>query len=158
MTDDIDFKRQRFPYCIVWSPLPLITALLPCIGHTGICTSEGVIHDFAGSYSVSVDDMAFGNPTKYVPLGPVSPAWDEHVEAGDKRFRKEVHDLCRNNCHSHVAYVLNQSRYKGGGWNMVSVWWLCLTQGRHIGLRGFVQTYLSFALLFLFVYVLRCLI
>jgi hypothetical protein len=33
----IDIKRSRFPYCIVWTPLPLISWIIPVIGHTGIC-------------------------------------------------------------------------------------------------------------------------
>ena len=33
----IDIKRNRFPYCIVWTPLPYISWFLPFIGHTGIC-------------------------------------------------------------------------------------------------------------------------
>ncbi len=34
----IDIRRNRFPYCIVWTPLPCISWILPFIGHTGICT------------------------------------------------------------------------------------------------------------------------
>ena len=34
----IDFERNRFPFCIVWTPLPLISWVIPIIGHTGICT------------------------------------------------------------------------------------------------------------------------
>jgi hypothetical protein len=34
----LDIKRNRFPFCIVWTPLPLISWFLPIIGHTGICT------------------------------------------------------------------------------------------------------------------------
>lgn len=33
-----DVERNRYPYCIVWTPLPLISWFLPMIGHTGICT------------------------------------------------------------------------------------------------------------------------
>lgn len=33
----IDTKNQRYPYCIVWTPLPCISWFLPFIGHTGIC-------------------------------------------------------------------------------------------------------------------------
>ena len=33
----IDIKRNRYPYCIVWTPLPCISWFLPFIGHTGIC-------------------------------------------------------------------------------------------------------------------------
>ena len=34
---NIDVKRNRYPYCIVWTPLPIISYLIPIIGHTGIC-------------------------------------------------------------------------------------------------------------------------
>lgn len=34
----IDIKNQRYPFCIVWTPLPLISWFIPLIGHTGICT------------------------------------------------------------------------------------------------------------------------
>ncbi len=34
----LDPKYHRFPYCIVWTPLPLISWILPIIGHAGICT------------------------------------------------------------------------------------------------------------------------
>ncbi len=37
LRNKIDIVRQRFPYCIVWTPLPLISWFLPFIGHTGIC-------------------------------------------------------------------------------------------------------------------------
>jgi len=33
----IDIKNNRYPYCIVWTPLPCISWFLPFIGHTGIC-------------------------------------------------------------------------------------------------------------------------
>ena len=43
----------RFP---VWSPLPPITWILPFIGHTGICTEDGIIYDFAGPYTIGKVD------------------------------------------------------------------------------------------------------
>ena len=58
-TKKIDIKNDRYPYCIVWTPIPLITYLIPSIGHTGICTSSGIIHDFAGSYTISIDNFSF---------------------------------------------------------------------------------------------------
>lgn len=61
----IDAEKARFPYCIVWTPLPLITWFLPFIGHTGIAMSDGVIHDFAGPFTITVDDLAFGETHKY---------------------------------------------------------------------------------------------
>lgn len=35
---EIDSKKQRYPFCIVWTTLPLISHLFPIIGHTGICS------------------------------------------------------------------------------------------------------------------------
>ena len=37
---------ERYPYCIVWTPIPVLTWLLPMVGHMGICKSNGVIYDF----------------------------------------------------------------------------------------------------------------
>ena len=34
----INTNNHRYPYCIVWTHLPMITSILPVIGHTGICT------------------------------------------------------------------------------------------------------------------------
>ncbi|KTG04358.1 hypothetical protein cypCar_00049693 [Cyprinus carpio] len=62
--EKIDKEMSRYPYCIVWTPIPVLTWFLPFIGHMGICTSAGVIRDFAGPYFVSEDNMAFGKPTK----------------------------------------------------------------------------------------------
>lgn len=47
-------ERDHFPLCIVWTPLPLLTWLVPVIGHLGIVKSDGEIHDFAGPYHVNV--------------------------------------------------------------------------------------------------------
>jgi hypothetical protein len=64
----VDVARSRFPYAIVWTPLPLITWFLPFIGHMGICDSRGVIYDFAGPYTIGIDQMAFAKPTRCVQM------------------------------------------------------------------------------------------
>jgi hypothetical protein len=43
----IDVRRSRYPYSIIWGPLPCITWILPFIGHLGIADSQGRVHDFA---------------------------------------------------------------------------------------------------------------
>ena len=147
----INLKSSHFPYCIVWTPIPLITYLFPSIGHSGIGNSAGIIHDFAGSFFVSVDDFAFGKPTKYVKLKLSQQEeleWDRAIEKGDNRFNMEEHNLFTKNCHSHVAYILNQINYKGrNNYNMVSVWWLLCTRGRYVSFCGFIRTYLGFLII-----------
>ncbi|CAG9320368.1 unnamed protein product [Blepharisma stoltei] len=143
-------EDKKFPYCLVWTPLPLITVILPFIGHLGICTSEGEIHDFAGSYTVNVDKMAFGAPTKYAKLDFANKdIWNGAIFEGDKRFKEEAHNLCCNNCHSHVAYVLNQAGYKGTQWNMFKVFCLISLKGQYVGFKGFAKTYAGFAIMIL---------
>ncbi|VDM69881.1 unnamed protein product [Strongylus vulgaris] len=84
--EEIDVQRHRFPFCIVWTPLPLITWIFPLIGHMGIATSKGIIRDFSGSYCVSEDDMGFDWPTMYWKLSPASV--DGGAEMYDRAIRE----------------------------------------------------------------------
>lgn len=58
--------------------------------------SDGKIHDFAGSEYVSVDDMAFGEPYKYIPLDPNHKEkinWDKSVLLSDYKYNQEEHNI-----------------------------------------------------------------
>ncbi|XP_033083491.1 transmembrane protein 222 isoform X1 [Trachypithecus francoisi] len=182
----MDVERSRFPYCVVWTPIPVLTWFFPIIGHMGICTSTGVIRDFAGPYFVSEDNMAFGKPAKYWKLDPAQVyasgpnAWDtavhdaseeyKHRMVGgpgrhqhspgrdqggnslaarpDQPFRCLQHNLCCDNCHSHVALALNLMRYNNStNWNMVTLCFFCLLYGKYVSVGAFVKTWLPFTLL-----------
>lgn len=147
---DVDTDRQRFPHAVVWTPLPLLSWLFPLIGHTGICTTEGVINDFAGPYTVTVDNMAFGDPTKYwqLDLSKVGDVeWDEAVTKASQEYRNRMHNLCCDNCHSHVAYAMNLMKYDGkSNWNMVHIAIYLLIYGKYTGFGGFLKTWLPFIL------------
>lgn len=112
-------QRPEMAYAIVWSPLPPITWIFPFIGHTGISTSTGVVSDFRGPYYVGTDGkMAFGNPTRYIPLismkqpnvnssAEIQRQWDEAIQVANMEYDTRNHNICCDNCHSHVAYALN---------------------------------------------------
>ena len=144
----LDMKKQRYPYCIVWTTLPCITWFIPSIGHVGICTSKGIIHDFAGPYYVSVDNMAFGNPTKYVLLDLDGREFDEYdgaIEGGTHDYNEQCYSFCFNNCHSYVARCLNILKYKGKtNYTMIHVWWMFCIKGKFLNCAKFIQTYLGF--------------
>lgn len=53
---EIDFTLHRYPFCLIWTPIPLITYLLPFVGHMGIATSNGIIRDFAGEFKALLDE------------------------------------------------------------------------------------------------------
>lgn len=149
---EIDAKNDRYPYCIVWTPIPFLTWFFPFIGHMGICTSSGVIRDFAGSYYVSEDNMGFGRPTKYWQLDSSSvqggaTAWDRAVADAADVYKTRVHNLCCDNCHSMVALALNDMRYDGKtSWNMVNVAFLTLVYGRYVSFSAWLKTWLPFLL------------
>lgn len=160
--NEINTDKNRYPYCIVWTPLPLITWILPCIGHIGICTGEGIIHDFAGPYYVSIDDMAFGNPTKYVQLNLTEKEkkrYDLCIDNGTRDYTRQNYSFCCNNCHSFVAHCLNLLKYKDyGNYNMVSVWWMITLKGKYISTGKFLQSYCGFFIFVLFILFIRYLI
>ncbi len=94
----IDSENKRFPFCIIWTPLPVISWILPFIGHMGIATSTGIIRDFAGPYYVSENDMAFGWPTRYwqLDLSKVGAssnrkdAWDRAVADASDEYKTRM--------------------------------------------------------------------
>ena len=159
----IDNINQRYPYCIVWTILPCVSWFMPSIGHVGICNSQGIIHDFAGPHYVSIDDMAFGNPTKFVILELSQKEFNEYdkaVELGRQYYNKLDYNFCTNNCHSFVANVLNRLKYKGRtNYNMVDVWWLCSTKSKYITWGDLFKTYSGFIIImiifFIFYFILK---
>ncbi|NXM14884.1 TM222 protein, partial [Ploceus nigricollis] len=149
-----DAERGRFPHCVPSSRVPVPRRwLFPIIGHMGICTSAGVIRDFAGPYFVSEDNMAFGKPVKYWKLDPskvcaTGPnAWDTAVHDASEEYKHRMHNLCCDNCHSHVALALNLMRYDNStSWNMVKLCFFTLLYGKYVSIGGFVKTWLPFVL------------
>ncbi|XP_066531876.1 transmembrane protein 222 isoform X1 [Hoplias malabaricus] len=152
--EKINPNTSRYPHCIVWTPIPVLSWLFPFIGHMGICTSNGVIRDFAGPYFVSEDKMAFGRPTKYWMLdvskvyASGSNVWDTAVHNASEEYKHRMHNLCCDNCHSHVAMALNLMRYDNRtSWNMVNLCLLALIHGKHVSFAGFLKTWLPFLIL-----------
>ena len=144
----LNIKKQRYPYCIVWTPIPCFTWVFPSIGHVGICNSKGIIYDFASPYYVSIDNMAFGNPTKYVLLdfdGREFDKYDQSIEEGAQDYNDKNYSFCFNNCHSYVARCLNKLKYKGRtNYTMINIWWILLIKGKYISMNTFWQTYIGF--------------
>lgn len=58
------------------------------------------------------------------------------------------HNLCCDNCHSHVSMALNEMRYEGGtNWNMIKTCLLFAWKSRYVGVMGFLQQWLPFLML-----------
>lgn len=152
----INIKRDKYPFCIVWTPIPVLTWLFPFIGHMGIAMSNGVIRDFAGPYFVSEDNMAFGRPTRYLKLDvnniPNGTAldWDECITKASVVYSTRMHNLLCDNCHSHVGMALSLMRYEGKtNWNMIrlAIWmFFC---GKYVSIPRALKTWLPFIIILL---------
>ncbi|CAO2171208.1 unnamed protein product [Urochloa humidicola] len=166
---EIDPKKARFPCCIVWTPLPVVSWLAPYIGHVGICQEDGAILDFAGSNLVSVDNFAYGSVARYLQLDrnkccfPVNLAahvcgksynhsevgaaisWDDALQSGMRRFQHKFYNLFTCNCHSFVANCLNRIAYKGSmEWNVLNVAALVWFHGQWVDKMSVVRSFLPF--------------
>ncbi|KMT09492.1 hypothetical protein BVRB_6g129620 [Beta vulgaris subsp. vulgaris] len=169
----IDPKRDRFPFCVVWTPLPVLSWLIPFIGHIGICREDGVILDFAGPNFVCVDNFAFGAVTRYLQIdaklcralsclvscrngdqlnqngmeGNIY-TWDDALRKSTQEFQHHSYSLLTCNCHSFVANNLNHLGFSGGRWNVVSLAVLILFKGRWVDKGSIVKSYLPFLIVF----------
>ncbi|KRX01385.1 hypothetical protein PPERSA_01288 [Pseudocohnilembus persalinus] len=145
--DDIE-QNKLYPHSIVWTALPCITCMCPCIGHTGIADQEGIIYDFAGPYYIGKGNLAFGQPLKYVKLDKNkmdSQNYDNSVMEANQSYVKQVHNLCFNNCHSHVARALNNMKYNNkSDWTMVSVCMFVFFCGKFVDFKSVLKVYIPF--------------
>ncbi|CAA7395216.1 unnamed protein product [Spirodela intermedia] len=154
----IDSGRARFPCCIVWTPLPFISWLIPFIGHVGICREDGVILDFAGPNFVSVDNFAFGAVARYLPLdrSKVAPgeeggsSWDDALRKSTREFQHRSYNLFTCNCHSFVANSLNHLSYGGReDWNLVNLAAWIFLGGRWVDRGALLRSLSPFPVLLL---------
>ncbi|KAI5581438.1 hypothetical protein POPTR_007G017900v4 [Populus trichocarpa] len=165
----IDPRKARFPHCIVWTPLPVISWLIPFIGHVGICREDGVILDFAGPNFVCVDNFTFGAVARYIQInkdkdcsmsllptvfnngdqyedepGTDALAWDDAIRKGTQEFQHHSYSLFTCNCHSFVANNLNRLGFHSGGWNVVNLATLIFLKGRWVSTGAMVRSFLPF--------------
>jgi hypothetical protein len=118
---------------------------------------SGIIHDFAGPYHIGVGQMAFGSPTRYLQYDPEKcekKTWDEGVESGCGEYANHNHNICFDNCHSHVAQCLDDMRYGGSSsYNMFKLGVAMFFFGKFTDGWGVVKTFLPFTIiLFMILY------
>ncbi|XP_042481226.1 protein REVERSION-TO-ETHYLENE SENSITIVITY1-like isoform X2 [Macadamia integrifolia] len=168
---EVDPKKSKFPCCIVWTPLPVVSWLAPYIGHVGICREDGAILDFAGSYLLNIDNFAYGAVARYLRLdraqccfpphlaghkckngymhaeNGTAVSWDDALSSSMRNFEHKSYNLFTCNCHSFVANCLNRLSYHGSlGWNMVNVVVLILWKGQWVDAMSVVRSFFPFTL------------
>mmetsp|Transcript_5685 Transcript_5685/g.7111 ORF Transcript_5685/g.7111 Transcript_5685/m.7111 type:complete len:188 (-) Transcript_5685:117-680(-) len=135
----METAREDLAFTILWSPLPGITWFIPFIGHMGIANSAGIASDFQGPYTVGDRGrMAFGRPTRALKidisdLPGGSDEWDNAIAKANGVYCGRMHNICCDNCHSHVACALNSMNLRAYGvrkFDMVKLCFLVFFKGR----------------------------
>lgn len=177
----IDESFERFPYCLVWTPLPVVTWLCPLIGHTGIANSKGVIYDFSDDFDVTVDNFSFGTATKYYqfdtrlikpmkrtksqlelhadPERDIAHAWDKAIEDTTRYYVRTRHSIFFNNCHQYISTVLNKVHYAHRtNWTQTEVCHLITFRSKYVGFTGFIRQWWPFLVILFGFILLMCLL
>ena len=158
----IDTIKHRYPYCIVWTPIPFVTCFFPFVGHIGICESNGIIHDFGGSYNISIDNMTFGFPTKIVLLKLTEKEFDKYDKAifdATDQYNKMSYNCLTNNCHSFVAQVLNNFEYKGkNDYTINDVFGMVITKSKYLSWTDMFKSYSGFIVILIMILIIYYLI
>ena len=69
-----------------------------------------------------------------------------------------MHNICCDNCHSHVAYALNSMELSAFGirnWDMVKLCFLLFFRGRFLSFGGFIAQFLPFVIFVLIVVLIK---
>ncbi|KAG9439931.1 hypothetical protein H6P81_020096 [Aristolochia fimbriata] len=167
--DEIAPGKAKFPCCIVWTPLPVVSWLAPFIGHVGICREDGAILDFSGSNFVNIDNFAFGAVARYLQLDReqccfppnlaghtcrqgyrhgekgTAMSWDDALHTSMRHYQHKSYNLFTCNCHSFVANCLNRLAYGGSTrWNVINVAGLILFKGRWVNSMSVLRSFFPF--------------
>jgi len=152
----LDPKSHRFPLCVVWCPIPILTWILPFVGHAAIGASDGTLYDFQGDLSVhqDKDTTYFGKVTKYWVLDlsksnvQDSAEFDSVLSRSVDTFSHKYYNFFTNNCHDFVGETLNAIEYEGrSNWASVTLVLGLFRHAHYVGPSQFFKTYGPFFVL-----------
>lgn len=173
--DEINGENAKFPCCLVWTPLPVVSWLAPFIGHVGICREDGSAVAFSGSNFINIDDFALGSVAKYLQLDrkqccfPRNLAahtckhgykhtefgsaitWDDAIQSSVRHFEHKSYNIFTCNSYSFLANCLNRLCYGGSmDWNMINVGALLLFKGHWVDNMSILRSFSPFMLVVCF--------
>ena len=80
--------------------------------------------------------------------------WDDAIEEANQVYRGRMHNICCDNCHSHVSNALNRmplTAYGISKWNMIKLCFLVFFRARFLSFGGFLCQFGPFLVIVLVV-------
>ena len=87
--------------------------------------------------------------------------WDEAIEEANQVYRGRMHNICCDNCHSHVANALSRMPARAYGiskWDMVKIATLIFFRGSFLSTSAIFYQFGPFAILCSLVFLFRVII
>ena len=145
-------NNSKYKYCIIWSHIPLITFLMPFVGHSSIVNSYGFIHDFQSSYFIQIYNEEENGFCKIVYLNlndSQKLIWDNIIEQIDKVYQKKSFSFCGNNSFKYISDILSIIEYKSKkNYSQYDIFWLIIKEGKFISKCQIFKTYFGWILIF----------
>ena len=74
--------------------------------------------------------------------------WDAAIAQGCDCYSKRMHNICFDNCHSHVSKCLNVMAYDSKrSYGMVELAGWFFFKGNYVSVNAFIMTFLPFSIL-----------
>lgn len=151
----IDKKSDPLSCCVVWTPIPVLSWLLPFFGHIGVADSQGIIHEFVGPYYINKGRLSFGDPRRKWQIDVDPNVWDQAIEDTSHFFEHVRYDLLCSNCHYFAAAVLQKIDYPQTipifrQWTSgatVKIAWGMLFHGKSLSVRDTIIIWMPFMII-----------
>lgn len=106
-------ESVKYPHHLIWTTIPIISWIIPFIGHMGITDSKGNIYDFSGNYTIQKNNFAFGDPIRVYQLPSTynQPEYslDDQIIFISSKYRQKQHSFITNNCHHYCLDCLQSN-------------------------------------------------
>ena len=75
--------------------------------------------------------------------------WDLAIQEANRVYNQRIHNICCDNCHSHVSLALNRMPLTAYGiqrWDMVKLCFLIFFRASFVSIGGFMCQFLPFSI------------
>jgi hypothetical protein len=145
---------QKQACSVVWTGIPLISWLVPAIGHVGVTDSSGMVYDFQGDGMIGRGKMLFGEPRQQWRLDVSPRIMDQAIEGITEEFSRRSYSFFCSNCHFYAASVLEKAGVKPpcccGNWRTgatAKIIWSLILHGRSNSACDFFLIWIPFLVL-----------
>jgi len=153
-TTEINIIENKFPYCLLWTKIPLLTFFYPTFGYLAIGDSKGNLHFFENLNKISYYKFFQLNLNNYE-----KNIFDDVINEINNIYKNKKPKICDCNSYCYVADFLNKLNYnKKNDYNKKDVFKFVQKNLKFINKKKcfcfYLPYFISFISFFLIIYIL----